>query len=642
MNIASISPEDLAGSPGYAETIQLDSLDIQATSQGWGSPRAGRSVENRPISIAGQVFEHGLGTHAPAELVIDLKGSAAGFVSAVGVDDEAPGGTVSFEIWVDGEKKADSGVMKKGDPAKVLHADLTGAKQLLLVVTDAGDGNTYDHADWAGAVLVVDPKAAEKPATRRIADEPVIEMASGTPDEPAIHGPRIVGATPGRWFQFLIPATGKAPLRYSAKGLPPGLKLDPDTGIITGAIESEGESIVELEVNSPLGAAKRKLKIVAGDHKLALTPPLGWNSWNVWACAIDRKKVEDAADCMVKSGLAAHGYQYINIDDCWEGERDANSEITTNEKFPDMKGLCDYVHSLGLKIGIYSGPGPKTCAGFVASYQHEQQDANTWAKWGFDYLKYDWCSYGEIAKDNSLPELKKPYIVMREALDNCGRDIVYSLCQYGMGNVWEWGAEVGGNCWRTTGDINDSWGSLSSIAFSQDGHEKFASPGHWNDPDMLVVGRLGWGPDVRDNRLTKNEQVLHMTMWSLVASPLLIGCDLTDLDRFTFDVLANDEVLDVNQDPLGKPAGRKAVDGMTEVWARPLWDDTIAVGLFNKGAVGKEVTAGWSDLGISGPQPVRDLWAQKDLGTCEGSVSVHVPAHGAMMLKIGKPSRTDW
>lgn len=641
MDISAFRPEDLTGSTSHENAIRLDSLDITATSQGWGAPRAGRSVENKPITINGTVFEHGLGTHAPAELMIDLKGGATGFVSAVGLDDEAPDGSVSFEVWMDGEKRADSGVMRGGDAAKVLSADLTGAKQLLLKVTDAGDGNSHDHADWAGAILVLKP-GGEPPVAVRMGDEPVIEMASGTPAEPAIHGPRIVGATPGRWFQFLIPATGEAPLRYAARNLPAGLTLDSGTGIITGAIESEGDTIAELEVSNSLGTAKRRLKIVAGDHKLALTPPLGWNSWNVWACAIDRRKVEDAADWMVKSGLAAHGYQYVNIDDCWEGERDANGEITTNEKFPDMKGLCDYVHSLGLKIGIYSGPGPKTCAGFVASYQHEQQDANTWAKWGFDYLKHDWCSYGEIAKDSSLPELKKPYFVMREALDKCGRDIVFSLCQYGMGNVWEWGAEVGGNCWRTTGDINDSWGSLSSIAFSQDGHEKFASPGHWNDPDMLVVGRLGWGPDVRENRLTKNEQVLHITMWALVASPLLIGCDLTNMDQFTFDVLTNDEVLDVNQDPLGKGAGRKAVDGMAEVWARPLWDDTIAVGLFNKGAMGREVTAKWSDLGVEGNQPVRDLWARKDLGTFDGSVTVHVPAHGAMMLKIGKPSRTDW
>jgi len=467
-------------------------------------------------------------------------------------------------------------------------------------------------------------------------------IATGAPDEPAIVGPRIVGATPGRWFQFLIPATGKTPLQYEAKGLPTGLELDSKTGIVSGQIESAGETVAQLRVSNALGTASRKLKIVAGEDKLALTPPMGWNSWNVWACSIDQDKVKAAAEWMVKSGLASHGYQYINIDDCWEGERDVSGEITTNDKFPDMKGLCDYVHSLGLKIGIYSGPGPKTCAGFPASYQHEHQDAKTWAKWGFDYLKYDWCSYGEIARDSSLPELKKPYIVMRDALDKCGRDIVYSLCQYGMGNVWEWGTEVGGNCWRTTGDINDSWGSLSSIAFSQDGHERFAGPGHWNDPDMLVVGNLGWGPDLRPTRLTHSEQVVHITMWALVASPLLIGCDMSDMDQFTLDVLTNDDVLEVSQDPLGRPAGRKWGDETTEVWARPLWDDTIAVGLFNRGEADRKITAKWSDLAIEGEQPVRDLWRKLDLGTFRSSYSTQVPAHGAVMLKIGRPSRTDW
>ena len=232
--------------------------------------------------------------------------------------------------------------------------------------------------------------------------------------------------------------------------------------------------------------------------------------------------------------------------------------IQTNEKFPDMKALADYVHSKGLKLGIYSSPGPKTCAGFAASYQNEEQDASTYASWGIDYLKYDWCSYGGIAKDGSLAELQKPYRVMRDALDECGRDIVYSFCQYGMGDVWKWGAEVGGNCWRTTGDINDSWGSMSGIGFGQDGHEKYASPGHWNDPDMLVVGKVGWGPNLHPTGLTPNEQMTHISLWCLLSSPLLIGCDLSDMDQFTLDLLTNDEVLDVNQDPLWQTGGPKS------------------------------------------------------------------------------------
>ena len=510
------------------------------------------------------------------------------------------------------------------------------------LVYQHGVGITDDHADWAGAVIYLSAGTTERPESVRTGNEPPIRIASGTSAEPAIHGPRIVGTTPGRPFLFLIPATGKAPLSFSANNLPEGLTLDSKTGIISGSLKKPGTTVVELAVTSPRGSATRKLKIAAGDHKLALTPPMGWNSWNVWARSIDDAKVRAAADWMVKSTLAAHGYQYINIDDCWEGGRDENGEITTNEKFPDMKALADYVHAKGLKLGIYSSPGPKTCAGFEGSYRHEEQDAATYAKWGIDYLKYDWCSYGHIAKDHSREELTKPYRVMREALDKCGRDIVYSLCQYGTGSVWEWGTEVGGNCWRTTGDIRDTWGSMSHIGFSQDGHEKYASPGHWNDPDMLVVGNVGWGPNLHRTRLTPNEQITHITLWCLLSSPLLTGCDLSKMDQFTVDVLTNDEVLDVNQDPLGKPAGRRAKDGVTEVWARPLWDGTVAVGLFNSGGRKCDVTAKWFDLGLAGPQAVRDLWQKKDLGEFEGSFAASVPAHGAVMVKIGKPTRTDW
>ena len=403
--------------------------------------------------------------------------------------------------------------------------------------------------------------------------------------QPAIHGPRIVGSTPGRPFQFLVPATGEKPLHFAAKNLPRRPRArSRDAASSPARSEQPGSTIVELEVKNARGSAKRDLTIVGGQHKLALTPPMGWNSWNCWAGAVSDAKVRAAADAMVKSGLAAHGFQYVNIDDCWEGKRDANGEIQTNKKFPDMKALADYVHGKGLKLGIYSSPGPKTCAGFEASWKHEAQDAATYARWGIDYLKYDWCSYGEIARNPDRAALMKPYQVMRKGLDECSRDIVFSLCQYGMGDVWEWGAEVGGNCWRTTGDITDNWGSMSGIGFGQNGHEKYAGPGHWNDPDMLVVGKVGWGPSLHPTHLKPNEQITHISLWCLLSSPLLIGCDMSSMDPFTVAVLTNDEVLDINQDPLGKPAGRILKNGQTEVWARPLFDGTTAVGLFNRGS----------------------------------------------------------
>jgi hypothetical protein len=323
--------------------------------------------------------------------------------------------------------------------------------------------------------------------------------------------------------------------------------------------------------------------------------------------------------------------------------------IATNAKFPDMKGLSDYVHAKGLKLGIYSGPGTLTGAGFTASYQFEEHDARQYAAWGVDYLKYDWCSYSRIAKDRSLPELKKPYQVMRRALDKVDRDIVYSLCQYGMGNVWEWGAEVGGNCWRTTGDITDSWSSMAEIGFGQAGHEPFAGPGHWNDPDMLVLGMVGWGPALHPTRLTPDEQVTHFTLWSLLASPLLIGADMSHLDEFTMSLLTNDEVIDVNQDPAGKQARRVLSGDGEQVWVKDLEDGSKAVGLFwaDDGArkpadyfrwsddpAARTITVSAKDLGISGKFTVRDLWRQKNLGVHSGKLTAIVPYHGVVLVRV--------
>jgi alpha-galactosidase len=477
-------------------------------------------------------------------------------------------------------------------------------------------------------------------------------IASGDGPEPAIHGPRITGSTPGRPFLFKVPVTGRGPLTVTARGLPPGLSIN-GQAIITGSVRTAGRYRVELTAKNSLGKAVRQLEIVAGDHKLALTPPLGWNSWNVWAGAVDAEKVRRAADAMVASGLAARGYSYINIDDSWEGPaRQADGQVTTNEKFPDMKALADYVHSKGLKLGIYSSPGPKTCAGFIGSYKHEGEDVASWCRWGIDYLKYDWCSYGEIEKGKTVGAFKKPYAVMRRALDQADRDIVYSLCQYGMGDVWKWGAnaDVHANCWRTCGDIVDSWASMSQNGFDLMSKSmiKYGGPGHWNDPDMLVLGKVGWGASQHDTKLTADEQITHMTLWSMAAAPLLIGCDMAKMDKFTLDLLTNTEVLDVNQDPLGLPAVQVVSTAKTTVWARPLFDGTVALALFNRGSRQAEVSVKWDELNralapkksISGKQNLRDLWQRKNLGAFEGWTTA-VPGHGAVLLKLGRGEAHD-
>ncbi|SDD72224.1 alpha-galactosidase [Mucilaginibacter pineti] len=616
----------------------VDSMDLSQIEQGWGQAKARRSVGDNPITLAGVVYPHGVGSHAASTITIALKGAATHFASMVGIDDETgKKGSVIFIVKADGKQLAKTPVLHVGDSPQLISVDVTGAKQLTLEVDDAGDGITEDHGDWAGAILTLKKGSTVKPSIFTVPSAPPRIVLQQVSVVPQIHGARVVGATPGHPFLFLIAATGKGPLSYSAKGLPAGLTLNKENGVISGSLSSAGSTNVLLTVTGSKGVAKRQLTIVGGENKLSLTPPMGWNSWNVWAGKVDKKKVEDAADQMIASGLAAHGYSYINVDDTWEAGRDDQGNILSNEKFPDMPGLSAYIHDKGLKFGIYSSPGPKTCADFTGSYQHDDKDAATYAAWGVDYLKYDWCSYGEIVKDDhSIAADMKPYQIMGSALGKVNRDILYSLCQYGMGDVWKWGADpsINGNCWRTTGDITDNWGSLKSIFESQPGHEKYAGPGHWNDPDMLMVGIVGFG-NTHPTGLKPNEQILHVSMWSLLAAPLLIGCDMTKLDPFTLALLANDEMIDIDQDPLGKGASLIIKKDGKQVWVRPLFDGTKAVGLVNTGSAPQTVTVKWADLGIKGAQPVRDIWLHKNVGTLKGSYSVEVPAHGCVMLKIG-------
>jgi alpha-galactosidase len=364
------------------------------------------------------------------------------------------------------------------------------------------------------------------------------------------------------------------------------------------------------------------LRAGAADSTLAATPPMGWNSWNHFACKVTAADVRAAADAVAANGMKDAGYVYVNIDDCWEGKRDAAGKIQPNEKFGDMKALVDYVHAKGLKIGIYSSPGPKTCAGYEGSYQHEEQDARQYADWGFDYLKYDWCSAEKVYPRS---EMQAVYQKMHDALVRTGRPIVFSLCQYGYGRVWRWGASVGGNLWRTTEDIDDHYDRMSVIGFDQDGLERFAGPGHWNDPDMLEVGNGGMNHD---------EYITHMSLWVLLAAPLLAGNDLSKMSSETLAILTNKEVIAVDQDAKGAQGRRIAQEGPLEVWAKPLADGGTAVGLFNRGESTNPVTVSFLDLGVPGSAQVRNLWTHTDLGSFDGSYTIDIPRHGAVLLRV--------
>ena len=470
---------------------------------------------------------------------------------------------------------------------------------------------------------------------------------------PHINGAKIFGVRPGSPFLFTIPATGKRPMKYEVFNLPSGLKCDGNTGQITGTIEKPGEYKTTFRVSNSLGTAERSFRIICGET-LALTPHMGWNSWYVWENHVTDKIMRDAADAMVSSGMIDHGYMYINIDDCWSvkpsskdstllGEpRDINGMINSNKRFPDMKALTDYIHSKGLKAGIYTSPGPFTCAGHVAAYKFEEKDVARYVEWGYDFLKYDWCSYSNVARKDTLPDLQKPYKLISGILKKQKRDIVLNLCQYGMGDVWKWGKEVGGNSWRTAGDLGGSFEGIGTALFrdgfdvnSRDSLQLYGGPGAWNDPDYLLLGYLSnWKGETIPTPLTPNEQYTQVSLWSLVAAPLIFSGDITRLDDFTLSLLTNDEIIEVDQDPLGRPGYRVAKEGGNEVWMKPLEDGSMAVGLFNRGEIGSRVTVRWSDLQIRGKQNIRDSWRQKDLGIFDNSFTAEVQRHGVVMIRV--------
>lgn len=360
------------------------------------------------------------------------------------------------------------------------------------------------------------------------------------------------------------------------------------------------------------------------DNGLARTPPMGWNSWNHFANRVDDATVRQSADAIAASGMKAAGYQYVNIDDTWEADRDAEGNIRTNKKFPDMKALAAYVHSKGLKLGIYSSPGPKTCAGYEGSFGHELQDAKIYASWGIDYLKYDWCSAGQIYKDS---DMRAVYQKMGDALKASGRPIVFSLCQYGREDVWKWGADVAGNAWRTTGDIADNWNSLERIGFAQAAIASYAKPGHWNDPDMLEVGNGG---------MTTEEYRVHMSLWALLSAPLLAGNDLQNMSKDTLALLTNPDVIAVDQDKAAHPAKRIVLDGKTEVWTREMADQSVIVALFNREEEPKNMKVSFSELNISAGSKARDLWTRKEVSLSGDSYSAEVPKHGVVLLRVAK------
>ena len=661
------------GADGASRKIWLDELDLSQMTSGWDRPKKNLSVAGKPLTIRGRTFARGVGTHALSSVAFALSGGVTRFEADVGIDgdilpdmyngnpDKIDHSSAKFIVYLDDHETpaAQSPVMHMGDEPHHLSVDLTGAKRIELFVCDALDGSNWDHADWANAFFSAAPDAKIVPDP---GDDNQLGILTPKPGPaPRINGARVYGVRPGHPVIYRLPVTGEGPLTLSAANLPAGLRFDAAKGIVTGAIAARGDYPVAFTAKNAKGSATAMVTFAVGD-RIALTPPMGWNHWNCFAHTITAEKIKAAADVMDASELARHGYSYVNIDDFWQnrpGEKDdetlmgpernvADGTIAVNRRFPSMKAVADYIHSKGFRAGLYSSPGPTTCGGCTGSWGHEWTDARTYAEWGYDYLKYDWCGYSKVANGFGADETARmtlPYFLMGEALRAQDRDIVFSLCQYGMHNVSTWGERVGGNSWRTTGDILDVWSragqtevpwcyyrGVKEIIDLEEPLWPYARPGAWNDPDMLQLGVVGFG-NPHATRLTPNEQYTHMSFWCILCSPLLIGCDLTKLDDFTLNLLCNDEVLETNQDPLGAQAAKVAMARNGEVWAKPMSDGSVVFALLNTDRHTRTVSADFKTLGMEGEWKVRDLWRQADYGLCRKGISVKVPSHATALYR---------
>ncbi|GAB4038908.1 NPCBM/NEW2 domain-containing protein [Spirosoma gilvum] len=638
--------------------VWLDELAIKSFSEGIPAVLGKANAAGDSMLIHGQYFTHGVGVNSTSILAFLLDGHAKIFSAQVGVDDKGQK-NLPHVFYVIGDRKIlfESREMRWGDAAQPVNVDLTGIKRLGLLVRVADKGMTRVYSNWANAQLVMLDDHLPKNIPNN--DERYI-LTPSAPKTPRINSPSVVGATPNNSFLYIIAASGERPMTFTANGLPAGLSLDEKTGIITGNVAKQGTYAVRLQARNALGEATKTLKIKIGDT-ISLTPPIGWNGWNSWARNIDQGKVMASADAMVKMGLRDHGWTYINIDDAWQGKRGGPlNAIQPNEKFPRFKDMVDYIHSLGLKIGIYSTPMITSYAGYtggssdfedghitdeiiankrsyryVGKYQFDKADARQFADWGIDYLKYDWRIDVSSAKR------------MSEALKQSGRDIHYSISNSApFANVNDWVRLT--NSYRTGPDIRDSWNSLFVSAFTLDKWAPYGGPGHWNDPDMMIVGNVTTGSEMHPTRLTPDEQYSHVSLFSLLAAPMLIGCPIEQLDPFTLNLLTNDEVIAIDQDPLGKSARLVQETDGVQVWAKPLEDGSYAVGLFNVGDFGKtpqsyfrwgdetakSFTFDFTKIGLKGSYKLRDVWRQQDLGNFTGTFKTDIRHHGVVMFRM--------
>jgi alpha-galactosidase len=628
------------GSAFSQKKVYLDEFqDLEKVETGWSSPRRKTNLSGKPLSLEGVVYERGICIHAYSTFEVQLDGKVQNFYCKLGLDgmvSKLGGHSIKVGFFADGKRIWFADSIGPESPAQEIKLDLPGKKRLKVEI-EGFPGTWHTHCDLADAHFVY---SGEKPSLYFRPTEAATILTPQPGVKPRLTGPKVFGLRPDSPILFRFTATGAKPIRFSAKGLPEGIVLDENTGILKGSSTRSGSFPIEVMASNAQGTNSRTWTLKIG-NELCLTPPLGWNSWNCWGMSVDADKIRKAGKAMVASGLADHGWSFINIDDGWQGEtRDPETGVILSDpqKFPDMEKLATDIHEMGLKIGLYSSPGTLTCGKKLGSLGHEEIDAQTYARWGYDYLKYDYCSYSQVVKmDSRKPYFgKRPYKIMQEALRKQSRDIVYSLCQYGEMEVWKWGASVDGNLWRTTGDIIDTWNSMRVIGFRQGAAAPYTKPGRWADPDMLVLGQVGWGPKLHPSRLTPNEQYTHFSLWCMLSAPLLLGCDLEALDPFTLGLLTNDEVLDINQDPLGQQATEVLGNDSRKVYLKKLENGDMAIAIFNLDEQEMQTELAWKDLGLEGNFIVRDLWRQQDLKTNGKLWKGTVPLHGVQLFRLRK------
>jgi hypothetical protein len=673
------------------QSVWLSSLDLTKATQGFGKPQADKSVDGHPISLDGKVYDHGFGTHSPGLLIIDLNGGAKRFMATVGIDDEVQNGrgSAEFEVLGDGRKLLwRSGILRQGQVPKEVDIDLTGVKQIMLRVTTGGDGYEFDHADWADAQFIVTGNMPHTVSIPPLTKEEAIWMMPHR-SAPHIHPPYVVGVRTGAPLIWTVPVSGNRPLHYTVKDLPHNLKLNAETGTITGVLEKAGNYPIHIQVKNRAGHDEHVVYVKAGET-IALTPPMGWNSYDCFGDDVVESEVLANARYVSKY-MQPFGWDTIVVDYRWydpgassapnnTGAR-AGAELTMDaygrllpspNRFPSaadgkgFKGLAEMIHAMGLKFGIHIMRGiprnavkanlPIEGSSFRAADAANTSDMCGWcpdmygvrgdtpagqayydsifrlyASWGVDYVKMD---------DTSSPYHTDEISAVHNAILKSGRSIVYSLSPGETPIEDAAHVKTHANMWRVSGDFWDNWQSLShEFELAMRWHDSMG-PGYWPDADMLPLGHISIsgrsvGLDRRTD-FTKPEQVTLISLWSLLPSPLMVGANLPDNDPWTLALLTNPEVLAINQDESGSAAYRVSSNDETQIWAKHLADGSIAVGLFNLDDFDTSMSFKWAELGIKGKWKVRDLWLRKEMGTADNHISFSIPAHGARLLLLRK------